>query len=615
MSKVGAPQARPSGFVATLSRFAQPKTAMMLVLGFTAGLPFLLYYSALSYWLQADGVDTAIIGFFSWFGLAYSFKFLWAPVIDRIDPPGLSRLFGRRRAWIFTAQIALALSMFGVGLSDPTQSLALTALFAFLLAFSSATQDIGIDAWRIEVAADDEEQATLAAAYQYGYKVGMVISGGVALVIAGWSSFSVAYWSMGAIMLVAALVFAIWDRRYGMQAAAGAGALLLLVGLATAFGELVGISAAGSAMALVFRGLEWLFYSGAAVALIAFAAFLVLAMRSPAAGAQFSFSGLLVGLGFVLAAYLGLMLAASALGLGIPRLAEALGFAPSRREIASMAAWVAAFPLIAFAIAIPLVRTLPAGSRHLSHPVYGAFVDFFWRHGWTALLIMLFVSTYRLSDIVMGIMAKPAYSAMGYTAADVGIVSGTYGPWIVFVGVALAGISALRLGLRTSLVIGAIVSLLGNVIFAWLVLQSPDSLLPLFIAVTADNIAGGYAGTVFIAFMSTLVNKSFAGTQYAIFSSVWSLGPKLIAGTSGVMVAVFSGPVQAAIGEFRSVQQIGGLIATEAASSTLTGFSHFFLFAAALGLPAIVLSLFASAMVADRDVTGTSQATGQTSGA
>ncbi|MEM9739396.1 MAG: hypothetical protein AAF829_05965, partial [Pseudomonadota bacterium] len=175
-----------------------------------------------------------------------------------------------------------------------------------------------------------------------------------------------------------------------------------------------------------------------------------------------------------------------------------------------------------------------------------------------------------------------------------------YGPWIVFVGVALAGISALKLGLRTSLVIGAIVSLLGNVIFAWLVLQSPDTLLPLFIAVTADNIAGGYAGTIFIAFMSSLVNKAFAGTQYAIFSSIWSLGPKVIAGTSGVLVMFFSGPLQTAMGEFKSLQSWGGITAGEAGLATLEGYSLFFLVAAALGLPAVVLSLFAGFMAPSR---------------
>ncbi|MEQ9315844.1 MAG: MFS transporter, partial [Henriciella sp.] len=220
-----APQQR--SLAETLKLFAQPKMAMMLVLGFTAGLPFLLYFSTLSVWLKESKIDEALIGFFSWFGLAYSFKFVWAPLVDRFDPPGLAKIFGRRRAWIFVAQIGIALALVGLGFSNPTSSLALTALFSFLIAFSSATQDIGIDAWRIEAAANDDEQSTLAAAYQYGYKVGMVISGGVALVIAGVASFAIAYWARAAVMALGAFVFAIWDRKWGIQAAAAAGVILL----------------------------------------------------------------------------------------------------------------------------------------------------------------------------------------------------------------------------------------------------------------------------------------------------------------------------------------------------------------------------------------------------
>lgn len=555
----------PRSLQEAIARFSQPKMAMMLVLGFAAGLPFLLYYSTLSVWLQRSGIEEALIGFFSWFGLAYSFKFLWAPVIDRFDPPGLARIFGRRRAWIFVAQIGVALSMIGIGFSDPTSSLAATALFSFLIAFSSASQDIGIDAWRIEAAANDDEQATLAAAYQYGYKVGMVISGGVALVIAGVATFQIAYWAMAGAMVLAALVFSIWDRKYGLHAAGAAGVMLIAIGFATAFGEFAGVLDAGSIGHLAMRGLEFVFYAAAIAATLAFLIALTLALRDRPEGSAFSFGGLLTGIGFAAALFAAIAAIAAGVGLFVPRLADFAGLEVSRGDVAQWAVYIAATPILLCALAIPFIRTIRPESPKLQHPTLGPFLDFFWRHGWIALLILVFVSSYRLSDIVMGIMAKPAYSHMGYSPADIGIVSGTYGPWIVFVGVALAGFSALKLGLRTSLVIGAIVSVLGNVVFAWLVNQSSDSLFPLFVAVTADNIAGGYAGTIFVAFMSTLVNKSFAGTQYAIFSSIWSLGPKLVAGTSGVMVGAF-------------------------------GYTNFFIFAAALGLPAILLSLFASQM-------------------
>ena len=586
-----APQQR--SFAETLKLFAQPKMAMMLVLGFTAGLPFLLYFSTLSVWLKESKIDEALIGFFSWFGLAYSFKFIWAPLVDRFNPPGLTRLFGRRRAWIFVAQIGIALSMVGLGFSNPTSSLAATALFSFLIAFSSATQDIGIDAWRIEAAANDDEQSTLAAAYQYGYKVGMVISGGVALVIAGVASFPVAYWAMAFTMALGAFVFAIWDRKWGLQAAAAAGVVLLTIGFASAFGAFAGITEPGSFANMLLNALSWLSYGVAALAGIGFLAASLLALRNPVEGTDFSISSLFIGIGFAVGAYLAIAVIAAIIGTALPAALDAMGIRVKRGDVALWAIYIAAAPIMACAIAIPFIRRLTADAPVMRNPTFAPFLDVFWRHGWVALLILLFVSSYRLSDIVMGIMAKPAYTQMGYSPADNGSVSGTYGPWIIFIGVALAGLSALKLGLRWSLIIGAVVSVLGNLTFAWLVHQSPETLVPLFIAVTADNIAGGYAGTVFVAFMSTMVAKAFAGTQYAIFSSIYSLGPKLVAGTSGVMVLLFSGV------SWAEVQAMGDDVSVELATNA--GYSQFFIMAAALGLPAIILSFFANVMRPDRE--------------
>ncbi|WP_300380455.1 hypothetical protein [Henriciella sp.] len=565
----------------TLRQFAQPKIAMMLVLGFTAGLPFLLYFSTLSVWLKESQVDEALIGFFSWFGLAYSFKFVWAPLVDRFDPPGLARIFGRRRAWIFVAQIGVALAMVGIGFSNPAGSLAATALFSFLMAFSSATQDIGIDAWRIEAAANDDEQATLAAAYQYGYKVGMVISGGVALVIAGVANFPVAYWAMAATMGLGALVFAIWDRRFGIQSAAAAGVLLLGIGMASAFGSFAGIFEDGNVWHILLSAVSWLLYTISAFAALGFVYAVVQALRDRPEGSEFSTGGLLVGLGFAVGCFALIALVAALIGFLLPKLLTLAGIEMSRGDVATLAIYIAAAPILLCAVSIPFIRRLKAESLAKKSPALAPFLDFFWRHGWIALLILLFVSSYRLSDIVMGVMAKPAYTHMGYSPADIGVISGTYGPWIIFIGVALAGVSALKFGLRTSLIIGAIVSVLGNLTFSWLVMQPSDTLLPLFIAVTADNIAGGFAGTVFVAFMSTMVSKSFAGTQYAIFSSIYSLGPKLVAGTSGVMVTAFSGGA----GD----------------EATISGYSTFFLVAAILGTPAILLSWFSTRMKPDRE--------------
>ncbi len=575
----GAIEAPQETWRETLARFAEPKMAMMLVLGFTAGLPFLLYFSTLGVWLERSQTDVAIIGFFSWFGLSYSLKMFWAPILDKVRPSGFTSIFGLRRAWILVAQLCVAMALIGIGISDPTQNLAATALFSGLLAFSSATQDIGIDAWRIEAAEDDDQQAPLAAAYQYGYRVGMIMSGGVALFIAGIANFNMAYIAMALIMATAAMVFSVWDRRFGVSAAAIAGITLMSVGLFTAFDALRALFADGSAGDVIMLSLKWVFQIVSAAGTAVFIYFIARALLDRPEGQNFSTANLAKGFIFTVSVFAGLVLLASAIGLSVPRLFEALGIEVTRGQIAFWAAVIALTPLILGAAVIPWVRRQPASSSILKHPAYGAFTDFFWRHGWIALLILCMVSFYRLSDIVMGVMAKPAYSAMGYAPEQIGLASGVYGIWIAFVGVAAAGLSALRLGLKTSLIIGAIVSVLGNLSFAWLVNQSSDSLTPILLAITADNIAGGYAGTIFIAYMSTLVNRSFAGTQYAIFSSIWSLGPKLIAGTSGIIVKYFSG------GE----------------DATIVGYSKFFVVAAALGIPAIILSFFANSMKPDRE--------------
>ncbi len=577
MSEVTAPP--KESWRESIARFSEPKMAMMLVLGFTAGLPFLLYFSTLSVWLERSDIDVALISFFSFFGLSYSFKFLWAPVLDRFDIPGFSKMFGRRRAWIFVAQLSVACAMVGIGIADPTKNLGATALFSFLLAFSSATQDIGIDAWRIEAAKDDDEQAPLAAAYQYGYKVGMIISGGVALVIAGVASFNLAYMAMAAIMATAALVFAVWDRPSGLKAAAAAGVALLAVGLFVGFSELTALFAEGSFSQNTFALLSVAFKVITALSALYFVHALFKAMTETASDLSFSFGAVIQGLGFSVAAIALVTAIAAGIGILIPLVLELLGITPSRGDVAKAAIYLAASPILVCALFIVPVRKLPANSPHLKHPAYGAFADFFWRHGHIALLILCFVSFYRLSDIVMGIMAKPAYSHMGYGPEQIGLASGIYGVWIVFVGVAAAGVSAISLGLKRSLIIGAVVSVLGNFVFAWMVQQSSDSLTPILIAITADNIAGGYAGTIFIAYMSSFVNKSFAGTQYAIFSSIYSLGPKLLAASSGYLVGQFSGGDEA----------------------TTQGYSVFFLYAALLGIPAILLSCFTNSMKPDRE--------------
>lgn len=197
MSPAAAPQA--GGWLAAIKVYRQPRVAAMLMLGFSAGLPFLLVFSTLSAWLSQAQIERATIGMMSWVGLAYTIKFFWAPVVDRLPLPGLTRLLGRRRAWMLLSQICIAVGLALMASRSPAEALTPFVLLALLVAFSSATQDIVIDAWRIE-AAPQAMQGAMAASYSLGYRVGITVAGAGGLWLAGDFGWSVAYLSMAALM-------------------------------------------------------------------------------------------------------------------------------------------------------------------------------------------------------------------------------------------------------------------------------------------------------------------------------------------------------------------------------------------------------------------------------
>ena len=180
------------------------RIALMLPLGFSSGLPFLLVFSTLSAWLREAGISRTEIGLLSWLGFAYAWKFLWAPLVDRYDVPGLSRILGRRRGWMALSQIGVALGLAAVALGDPARSLGLTVGAALLVAFGSATQDVVVDGWRIDVAETDR-QGMMAAAYQLGYRLALICAGAGALYIAEFVNWHAAYLAMAALMSVGLL--------------------------------------------------------------------------------------------------------------------------------------------------------------------------------------------------------------------------------------------------------------------------------------------------------------------------------------------------------------------------------------------------------------------------
>jgi len=179
--------------------FADRRLALMLALGFSSGLPFLLIFSTQSAWLREAGISRTEIGLLSYVALAYTLKFLWAPIIDAIDIPGLARLLGRRRAWMILAQIGVAIGLAGLAFGDPAHALAWTVGSAFLVAFMAATQDVVVDGWRID-AAPSERQGMMSATYQLGYRLALLCAGAGALYIADFVSWKAAYLTMSALM-------------------------------------------------------------------------------------------------------------------------------------------------------------------------------------------------------------------------------------------------------------------------------------------------------------------------------------------------------------------------------------------------------------------------------
>ena len=184
---------------AAIAVYTRPRVVGMVFLGFAAGLPFLLVFTTLSAWLTKAGVDRTTIGFFSWIGITYSIKFFWAPVVDRLPLPLLTRLLGKRRSWMLAAQICIALGLSGMALTDPGANLTQLALFALLVAFGSATQDITIDAYRIE-AVDRDLQGAMAASYVLGYRLALLTAGAGALHLANLTSWTLTYLSMAGLM-------------------------------------------------------------------------------------------------------------------------------------------------------------------------------------------------------------------------------------------------------------------------------------------------------------------------------------------------------------------------------------------------------------------------------
>ncbi len=415
----------------------------MLFLGFAAGLPFLLVFSTLSRWLAEVGISRTVIGFFSWVGITYSIKVLWAPVVDRLPLPGLTQWLGKRRSWMLLGQLGILLGLLAMAFIPPQEHLTLFALAALLVAFSSATQDVALDAYRIEIIAA-EYQGAMSAMYIGGYRLGTLVAGAGALYLAEFQGWSQAYLIMALLMLVgmiAVLLVAEPEHK---------------ISLTTYENE-----------ERVIHYLE---------------------------------------------------------------------------DSAHLPDWLR--KLVAWFIGA----------------VVCPFTDFFSRNGSLAITILLLISLFRITDITMASMANPFYFDLGYSKIEVANITKLVGFFMTLGGAALGGILVVRYGIMRPLLAGAISVALTNLLFAVMAWTGYD-LIMLTLVISADSLSGGFATAAFIAYLSSLTNQAYTATQYALFSSLMTLVPKILAGFSGIIVDA-------------------------------QGYVFFFIYASITGIPAIGLVLY-----------------------
>ena len=430
------------GWRAALRLCSQPRMLTMLLLGFSSGLPFYLVFQTLSAWLRQAHVQRSTIGMLAWVGTVYSVKFLWAPVVDRVPLPLLTRVLGRRRSWMLLAQLGIGVGLLNLSASDPSAGVMHMALWALFVAFCAATQDISVDAWRIESAAV-AQQGAMAAAYQFGYRM--------ALIAASAGAFTIA-------------------DRFGWRASYTTMALLVAVGVVTTLlATEPRVKSSDASYAREQRVAEWL------------------ARRAH-----------------------------------WPRALQQAG------------AWIIG------AVVCPLI-------------------DFFSRYGaWLAVITLLFMGSYRLTEFTMGSMTNSFYIDRGYTLTQIAAVVKLYGLAMSLVGVVLAGFVITRLGLLRSLITGSVMIILSNIGFSLLARAAAPTLLELGLVNAFDNLAQAMHGTALIAFLSSLTSARYTATQYALFSSLYALPGKILEGLSGFVVDAI-------------------------------GYPSFFLYTASLSVPALLL--------------------------
>jgi len=492
------------------------KTAIMLVFGFSSGLPFSLLVGTLNAWLGEAKINLATIGIISWIGLAYAFKFLWSPLVDRTHLPGLGRL-GRRRGWLILCQLVLAATFLTLSVSDPVLAIGTFALVAVVGAFASATQDVVIDAWRIDVADERATVDILSSVYQLGFRTAALVGGALALVLSARISWPGVYAVMGVVMgltVIATLLAPDTARPIARIDEAG-------------LREKGGVDPKVRAAALAVVAVGWVW------AIVTIAMFMVRMLN---------------------------------VAPGDPNPPKASDFT------ANVGPWIIGITVILPMVIAAVLNWLKAQGRHLldePRPATNATeraVD----HGYSALLLPLsdlierlrwgtiivfgIILTYRLTDSIWGPFAFPFYlGEMKYSPDEVAFASKVFGVFMTMAGIAIGGILFVTLGRMPTLILGAILAAATNLLYADLAAGAPfiDAFANLFglnslgvdprmvrlmIAISGENIAGGLAGAAYVAYLSSIASKQYSAVQYALLSSLTLLVGSLGRGALGEMI-------------------------------------------------------------------------------
>lgn len=509
--------ARPKGLQVLRLALQNRKSAIMLAFGFSSGLPFALLVGTLTAWLGEVGVKLATIGVFSWIGLSYSFKFLWSPLVDRVRLPGLERI-GRRKSWIALCQVLVLMAFAGLSLTDPANAIGSFVGFAFIGALASATHDIAIDAWRIDVADKDTPVELLSAIYQFGYRTASIVGGAIALLMASQMTWPQVYLVMAGLMvaLVAVTLMAPDTLRPERQALQGA------------LAEPGALKPRLRTLCLAFVCLSWLW------AIWRVVSFAVTMLGANAAGASApSVSEFTRDWG--------------------PWILVATVFFPL--AVAAFSNWLKTRPAQVLAAPDHTHSMARVVANHLYSALVDPLAELAGRLKIGVLVVLGFILTYAICYNIWASFAYPFYlDELKYTKEEVAFASKIFGIVMTMLGISLGGYLFTRVGRFPTIMLGAVLPPLGNFLYADLadggvgidafshllrldvlagMVGSDERMMRLLLAICYENVSTGLALTAFVAYVSSIVSKRYGAIQYALLSSLLSLVGTLGRGAVG----------------------------------------------------------------------------------